>query len=272
MERVKMSPDTTDAVTVAAEIQADKWTNETLLGVRLWTDRMFSFFVTRDPAFVFSAGQFARIGIDDGDGGIVWRPHSMVSAPSDSQLEFLTVVVPDGAFTTRLARLHPGNSIYMEKMAYGFLAADRFVGGRDLWMLASGTGLGPYLSILREPEPWHSYENLIVVHSVKTAGELAYRAELAQMAREPTGPARLHYVPVVTRERCLGALDQRIPLLIDSGRIEVFVGLKLDLDRSRLMICGNPEMAKELRALLTGRGFRVNRRAEPGQLAFENYW
>jgi ferredoxin--NADP+ reductase len=269
VSEVKISPESTLA---KARTAADKWTTEKLLGVRSWTDRMFSFVTSRDPAFAFSAGQFVRLGVDDGAGGIVWRPHSMVSAPTDVDLEFLTVMVPEGAFTTRLARLHPGDSLYVEKMPYGFLTADRFVGGQDLWLLATGTGLGPYVSTLREAMPWRRYENLLVVHSVKYAAELAYREEFAKMATQATGPARLHYMPVVTGEVCTGALDQRIPILIENGRLEAAFGLTLDLERSRIMICGNPAMAKELRELLTGRGFRVDRRAAPGQLAFENYW
>jgi ferredoxin--NADP+ reductase len=263
---------TPGAVAATARTAVDKWTTEILLGVRPWTERMFSFVTSRDPAFVFSAGQFARLGVDDGEGGIVWRPHSMVSAPADTRLEFLTVVVPDGAFTQRLARLHPGDAIYVEKTPYGFLTADVFAGGQDLWLLASGTGLGPYVSILREAIPWLRYQNLLVVHSVKYSAELAYREELAKMATQMMGLARLRYMPVVTREVCAGALDQRIPILIENGGLEAAFDLTIDLERSRIMICGNPEMAKELRALLTGRGFRVNRRTEPGQLAFENYW
>jgi ferredoxin--NADP+ reductase len=235
-----------------------KWTTESLLGVRSWTERMFSFTTSRNPAFEFAAGQFARLGVDDGAGGIVWRPHSMVSAPAEAKLEFLTVVVPDGAFTTRLAQLAPGDMIYVEKTPYGFLTPDRFVGGRDLWLLASGTGLGPFVSMLREAKPWQVYENLIVVHSVRNSGELAYREEFATMAmaERAAGSARLHYVPVVTREACPGVLGERIPTLIDNGRLEAEVAVPLDLERSRLMICGNPELAKALRVLLTGRGFR----------------
>lgn len=255
----------------AAPLEA-KWTTETLLGKRHWTEPMFSFVTTRPAEFGFAAGQFGRIGVDDGDGGIVWRPHSMVSAASAPKLEFLTVVVPDGAFTTRLARLRPGDPIHVEKTPYGFLTADRFKDGRDLWLLSSGTGLGPYLSILAEAAPWADYDNLILVHSVRRRDELAYRDELAALAAQGLGRAQLRYLPVVTREACPGALDERIPRLIENGRLERAAACPLDLGRSRLMICGNPEMAKELRQLLTGRGFRVSRRADPGHLAFENYW
>jgi ferredoxin--NADP+ reductase len=167
----------------------------------------------------------------------------------------------------------PGDEVLVEKSSYGFLTTERFSGGRDLWMLGSGTGIGPYISILRDGAAARQYENLILVHSVRLAAELAYGEEIAAIAAGGAGGnARLHYVPVVTREAQTGALDQRIPALIDSGRLQQAVGLPLDLERSRLMICGNPELAAALRSQLTDRGFRVGRRAEPGQLAFENYW
>lgn len=159
--------------------------------------------------------------------------------------------------------------------SYGYLTTARFVGGKDLWMLSSGTGLAPFLSILRDPSVWEQYENLIVVHSARHAGELAYRDAIAAIAHgEPFAgqSTRLHYVPVVTRECSPVALVARIPQLIEDGRLEAAAGVRLDLERSRIMVCGNPQMTDDLRGLLTARGFQVSRRATPGQLAFENYW
>ena len=163
----------------------------------------------------------------------------------------------------------------VDKSSYGFKIIDGFSPGKDLWLLASGTGLGPFLSILRDPATWRAYENLILVHSVRQAVELAYRDEIAATALDKqldASSAGLRYVPVVTREPWAGALDARIPQLIDDGRLEQAAGLKLDLKSSRIMVCGNPEMNRELRAQLTARGFRTSRRAAPGQLAFESYW
>ncbi len=250
-----------------------KWTVERLLWRRHWSENMFSFATTRDPAFDFTPGQFARLGIPDDSGGIIWRPHSMVSSDKEPQLEFLSVVVPEGAFTTRLVRMQPNDPIYIEKVSYGFLTPQRFADGRDLWMLASGTGLGPYVSILRANKVWRQYANIVVVHSVRRANELAYQTEMETLAgSNGAGAARLRYIPVVTRESCPGALGERIPKLIEGGELMAAAGLPLDVEHSRLMICGNPDMAADLRHLLTERGFRVGRRAEPGQLAFENYW
>ncbi|SRR6266581_46191 len=249
---------------------AAKWTEQSILWQRPWTERMFSFATTRDSGYAFAPGQFARLGVADGAGGIVWRPHSMVSADSEARLEFLSITVPHGQFTNRVARLQPGEPILVERVSYGFLTPDRFHGGRDLWMLASGTGVGPYVAILRAEPVWRQYENLVVVHSVREAGELAYRDELLALAGR--GPARLRYLPIVTREAVDGALSERVTTLIEDGRLAAAAGLPLDTERSRLMICGNPAMAADLRRLLTERGFRVSRRADPGHLAFENYW
>src|SRR6266581_2494066 len=178
---------------------AAKWTEQSILWQRPWTERMFSFATTRDSGYAFAPGQFARLGVADGAGGIVWRPHSMVSADSEARLEFLSITVPHGQFTNRVARLQPGEPILVERVSYGFLTPDRFHGGRDLWMLASGTGVGPYVAILRAEPVWRQYENLVVVHSVREAGELAYRDELLALAGR--GPA--------ARYRTLAADDLR---------------------------------------------------------------
>lgn len=274
-----MDGTTLDAATVAPPTidggSAQKWTSEAIVRVQGWTPSLFSFRTTRDRGFGFTPGQFARIGIATPTGGAVWRAYSIVSAPLDEQLEFFSVVIPEGKFTSRLASFLPGDRVLVEKVAYGFLTLDRFTGGTDLWMIASGTGLGPFLSILRDPQAWSRFENLILVHSVRRPEELAYREEIATLGRQMPSKeerARLSYVPVVTRVNCPEALPARIPLLIEDGRLERTAGVALDLERSRLMVCGNPGMANDLRDQLTGRGFRTGRRNAPGQLAFENYW
>ena len=207
--------------------------------------------------------------------GVVWRPFSVVSSAHDPYLEFFAVLVPGGDFSGPLSRTREGDTIRVDKTSYGFMTIDRFAPGKDLWLLASGTGLGPFLSILRDPASWQTYDKLVLVHSVRHAGELAYRDEIAAIPHEElllAQPAQMAYVPVVTREPWPDALTVRIPQLIEDGRLEQAAGLKLDLHRSRIMVCGNPELTRELRVQLTARGFQTNRRAVPGQLAFENYW
>ena len=254
----------------------DKYTSETITDVRPWTDNLFSFRTTRDRGYRFVPGQFARLGVPGAaEGSTVWRAYSIASASYDEHLEFFSVVVPGGAFTSRLKQLREGDSILVERRSYGFLTPDRFADGRDLWMLATGTGLAPFLSILHEFDTWERYENLVLVQSVRTRDELAYEDLIrgfdkseyyAQFAH------KLRYARIVTREPVPGTLRDRVTRLIASGVLEENIGLKLAPDGSRVMLCGNPEMVEDSRKLLTERGFRLSRRGEPGHLAVENYW
>jgi ferredoxin--NADP+ reductase len=272
---------------VPGDLPAGKFTCERITWLRRWSDHLFSFRTTRDRGFRFTPGQFARLGVyrDDGraDEGRgprwAWRAYSMVSADYDEHLEFYSIVVPDGEFTTRLAQLAVGDTLRVEKASYGFLTLDRFQGGLDLWLLASGTGIAPFVSILQDPAAWEKFRRFIVVHSVRRAQELVYRDTIAALDRHPVvgehllrDPSRLVYVPVVTREPLAGTLGTRLPQGLADGSLEARAGVRLDHAASRVMICGNPEMVSEVRATLSGRGYTVARRAAPGQIAVENYW
>lgn len=248
---------------------------EKVLAVHHWTPSLLSFRISRATDFHFTPGHYVRLGLGDENHEIVWRPFSVVSGIHERYLEFFAMLIPGGKFSSLLSGVRENHAIHLAKTSYGFMTIDGFAPSKDLWLIASGTGLGPFLSILRDPATWQAYENLVLVHSVRQGGELAYRDEIAAIPHIPSlkaSPERLRYVPVVTREPWPGALDARIPQLIEDGRLEQAAGVKLDLQCSRLMVCGNPQMTRELRSQLTARGFRANRRAEPGQLAFENYW
>jgi ferredoxin--NADP+ reductase len=254
----------------------DKFTTETITHVRPWTDSLFSFRTTRDRGYRFVPGQFARLGVKDEDTGeIVWRAYSIASAAHDEHLEFFSVVVPNGAFTSRLSRLKEGDPLFVDRKSFGFLTTDRFEAGRDLWMLATGTGLAPFLSILHDFETWEKYDNLILVQSVRTQAELAYE-DLIQGFEASEYYAefahKLRYARIVTREPVPGTLRERVTKLLANGVLEQNIGVRLDHDRSRIMLCGNPEMVEDSRKLLIDRGFRLSRRGEPGHLAVENYW
>ncbi|HET7401255.1 MAG TPA: ferredoxin--NADP reductase [Usitatibacter sp.] len=257
-------------------MMSDKYTIEKITDVRPWTDSLFSFRTTRDRGYRFVPGQFARLGVKSRDGDdIVWRAYSIASAAHDEHLEFFSVVVPNGAFTSRLARLREGDEILVERKSYGFLTTDRFEAGRDLWMLATGTGLAPFLSILHDFETWEHYDNLVLVQSVRTQQELAYEDLIRGFeGSEYYGEYahKLRYVRIVTREPVPGTLRDRVTRLLASGVLEENVGLRLDHDRSRIMLCGNPEMVEDSRKLLIDRGFKLSRRGDPGHLAVENYW
>jgi ferredoxin/flavodoxin---NADP+ reductase len=258
----------------------DRYTTETITALRPWTGSLFSFKTTRDRGYRFVPGQFARLGVHapgapDAKDGIVWRAYSIASAAHDEHLEFFSVVVPGGAFTSRLSQLREGDQILVERKSYGFLTTDRFQAGRDLWMLATGTGLAPFLSILHDFETWEQYDNLVLVQSVRTQAELAYEELIRGFeGSEYYGEFahKLRYARIVTREPVAGAFRDRVTKLLSSGVLEENLGIRLDHDRSRIMLCGNPEMVEDSRKLLTDRGFRLSRRGEPGHLAVENYW
>ena len=250
-------------------------TAEVVLWSRWWTPGLVSFRVTRDPAFRFTPGHYARLGIADRAGQTVHRPLSIASAPADSHLEFFCSLIPGGEFSGRLASLRVGDAVELELASFGFLTVDSLASGTDLWLLATGTGLAPFVSMLRDPGVWESFERLIVVHSVRQAAELAYAEEVQRLAKNPPGPdarAALHYLPVVTREPGASTLSERIPALLADGRLAKAAGAALDPAHSRVMACGNPDMTRELRALLVERGFRTTRRGARGQVAFEKYW
>jgi ferredoxin--NADP+ reductase len=254
---------------------AEKFTRQTLLEVKEWCPKLFSLRCTRDAGFRFRAGQWARLGLYRPSGCIVWRAYSIVSAPHDEVLEFFSIVVPDGEFSSELKRLGPGDQLLIERQPYGFLTLDRFADGEDLWLLASGTGIAPFLSILQDLEVWQRFRRIILACSVRSHEELAYSELIAGLADcEWLEGVRdkFVYLPVVTREALPGCLNARLTELLDSGELERAAGLTLDAARSRVMLCGNPEMVEDLRTRLQARGLQLSLTRRPGAVAVENYW
>lgn len=255
--------------------QAEKYTEEKITEIRAWTPHLFSFKLTRFSGYRFVPGQFARLGLRKEDGTVIWRAYSIVSASYDEHLEFFSIVVPGGEFTSRLSKLRVCDEVLVEKMNYGFLTTARFEQGRDLWMLATGTGVAPFISILHELDTWELYDRIVLVYSVRYLSELAYEDTVAAFAAHEYFGAfadKLTFVPVVTREKASGVLNERIPVLLQTGELERHVGLRLDHERSRIMICGNPDMVEDTRKWFVDNAYTVSRRAKPGHLALENLW
>ena len=263
---------------------AEPFTAQTITWIQPWTPKLFSFRLTRPKGYKFAPGQWARLGVRKPNlAQPVWRAYSIVSAHYDDYLEFYSIVVPGGEFTSELAHLHTGDTVLLDNTAFGFLTTSRFVGGQDLWLLSTGTGLAPFISIAFDFDTWERFERIIFVHGVRHADELAYADTLAAFKTHETFaeyfeqyPNKLIYQPCITRGAAhdlpLGALQGRIPALIESGALETAVGVSLDLARSRVMLCGNPDMVQDTRATLKSRGMTVSRSAAPGQIAVENYW
>lgn len=255
----------------------DKATQESLISVHRWTDKLLTFRTTRPAGYRFTPGQFARLGLQV-NGEMVWRAYSITSAQAEDQLEYYAIIVPDGLFTSALNRLQPGDPIWVEKLSYGFMTPDRFVDGEDFWMLATGTGLGPYVSILQQREVWQQFRNLILVHCVRHEDELTYQEKFQALRAEAAAqdlPARLQLIRMTTRDDGATASDRlhgRITSALRDGGLERCAGLPITAASSRLMVCGNPDMITEVREILKERGLGPCRRAGGGQFITEDYW
>ena len=189
--------------------------------------------------------------------------------------DFLCTLVPGGELSARLAACAEGDVAWIDRASYGFLTVAGLAPGPDLWMLATGTGIAPFLSMLREPGLRRAWKRIVVVHSVRIAAELAPAASIAALESEPGGgaaSARVRYVPIVTREPGATRLAARIPAMLEDGTLADAAGAPIDAARSRVLTCGNPAMARDVRRFLAARGFAPVRRNAPGQMAFENYW
>lgn len=253
----------------------ETFTRQALTEVKVWSPSLFSLRCSRDPGLRFRAGQFARLGVRKADGTLVWRAYSMVSAPHDEYLEFFSIVVSGGEFTSELCRLKAGDELLVERKPVGYLTLDRFPDGRDLWLIGTGTGLAPFLSILQDFEAWQRFERIVLVYSARTPGELAYQPLIEGLPRRDYLAEyghKLTYLPVVTREQVPGTLHGRVTTLISSGELERAAGLGLDPAHSRVMLCGNPQMIEDSRAVLKARDLQLSLSRRPGQVAVENYW
>jgi ferredoxin--NADP+ reductase len=273
---------TSETATSPAEL---KYTRQTVLSTRLWSsEKLFSVRTTRDAAFNFVPGQFARLGLailpGEPESPTEWRAYSMVSHPAEDALEFFSVIVPDGKFSPALARLQAGDPLWIDKTSFGFLTLERFTDGEDLWLVATGTGLSAYLSMLQDPQTWLRFKHVILVHGVQYAHELAYRDEILRIDAKHT-PNQLRYIPITSQEHTSPELSPalksltapaRITTLLDDGELEHRVGIALDPSRSRVMLCGNPAMVTDMRARLSSKGFAPGRRGVAGNMAVENYW
>lgn len=243
-----------------------------VLSVHHWTDRLFSFTTDRDPGFRYQSGQFAMIGLQV-DGRPLMRAYSMVSPHYEDTLEFLSIKVPDGPLTSRLQHIRPGDSILVGRKASGTLLTQNLLPGRRLYLLGTGTGLAPFMSIVQDPEVYEKFEKVVLVHGCREAKELAYQEKICSElpANEWFGELvadKLAYFPTVTRETFRN--QGRIPALIESNALFEKLDLPLlDIEHDRFMLCGSPAMLKETQALLESRGFTEGNMSHPGHYVIE---
>lgn len=271
----------------------------TVLSKTTWTPNLFSFTVSRPDSFKFTAGQFVRLGVnpsqlqyykqqskmsedinDETNAALnedIFRAYSIVSSPFDEVLEFFSIVIPDGAFTSQLQHLQVGDELLLNTMPFGFLTLARYQKPlpKDLWLLATGTGLAPFLSMLQDLKTWEDYEHIVLAYSARSTDELAY-VETIERLQEDFGslvdnPATLTFIPIVTRDSVEGALTERLPKLLLEGILQERAGIELDIDSTHVMLCGNPDMVEDTKETLKSLGLVMNRRGE-GNIAVENYW
>jgi len=246
--------------------------NETVLSVHHWTDRLFSFTTTRDPILRFSNGHFTMIGLRV-EGKPLLRAYSIVSANYEDHLEFLSIKVQDGPLTSRLQHIQVGDKIVVGKKPTGTLLIDYLLPGKNLYLFGTGTGLAPFLSIVRDPETYEKFEKVILVHGVRQVAELAYMEYLTvdlpqhEFLGEMVTQQMLYY-PTVTREPFKNR--GRITDLIETGKLQADLGLpKFDPATDRAMMCGSPALLKDLKAILEKRGFIEGNTTKQGDFVVE---
>jgi ferredoxin--NADP+ reductase len=247
--------------------------NETVLSVHHWTDRLFSFTTTRDTALRFSNGHFTMIGLRLEGGKPLLRAYSIVSANYEDHLEFLSIKVQDGPLTSKLQHIQVGDKIVVGKKPTGTLLIDYLLPGKNLYLFGTGTGLAPFLSIVRDPATFEKFEKVILVHGVRQVAELAYHDYLTQDLPEHEFlgemiSEQMLYYPTVTREPFRN--QGRITDLIESGKLQADLGLpKFDPATDRAMMCGSPALLKDLKALLEHRGFLEGNTTKQGDFVVE---
>ena len=263
-----------DRIAAAAKLAPSaSLTVEEVLRVHHWNEHLFSFSITRPPSFRFRSGEFVMIGLPGGEGRPLLRAYSIASPAYADELEFLSIKVPDGPLTSRLQTIQPGDPLYLGRKPTGTLVADALTPGRRLFMLSTGTGLAPFLSLIKDPDIYERYERVILVHGTRQVAELAFSGRIehdlpedeyfGEMVRQ-----KLTYYPTVTREpfRHQG----RITELITSNRVFEDVGTApFRTETDRMMLCGSPDMLRDMRAILDTSGFVEGNHGNPGHFVIE---
>ena len=246
---------------------------ETVLSVHHWTDRLFSFTTTRDTSLRFSNGHFTMIGLRTETGKPLLRAYSIASANYEEHLEFLSIKVQDGPLTSRLQHIQVGDKIVVGKKPTGTLLIDYLLKGKNLYLFGTGTGVAPFLSIVRDPATYERFEKVILVHGVREVAELAYNEYLNHDLPEheflgDMVSAQMLYYPTVTREPYKN--QGRITELLDSGKLQMDLGLPpLDPAHDRVMLCGSPGMLRDLKHMLEKRGFMEGNTTKQGDFVIE---
>jgi ferredoxin--NADP+ reductase len=244
-----------------------EWLDGKIIEKIRWNERLFSLRIRSDLGS-FLAGQFVRVALDI-DGERVARPYSLVNKPGDECLEIYFNIVPEGPLSPRLAELEVGDDIFVSDKPNGFLTIEEVPECKHIWLAATGTGVGPFLSILRGEDVWQRFDKVVLAYSVRDQSELAYQEQVDKISAQHD--EKFSFVPFITREAVDGAFNKRIPDAIEDGSLEGKVGVSINHSDSHVMMCGNSEMISSLSTCLEQRGMRKHRRREPGHITTEKY-
>jgi ferredoxin--NADP+ reductase len=245
------------------------WLEGKIVDRKRWCDNLYSIKIETEP-LPFIAGQFVIVGLDH-DNDKIQKPYSLVNVPADEILEIHLNTVQGGKFSPLLTNLAKGDTVYISNRPSGLLTLNEVPQEvPHLWFFATGTGIGPFISILNTEEPWQRFEKIIVCYSVKTAEEMAYREDFEALLKRY--PNKFHFVPFITRESTPDAIHSRITTFLGSDELEKRLGIQLTPESSHVMLCGNSAMIVEATALLQQKGLRLHNRREPGHISTEKYF
>jgi len=244
-----------------------QWQDAEIIDKKEWCPDLYSIKIKADPV-TFKAGQFLNVGIEH-EGEMVYRPYSLVNTPDDDLLEVHFNTVKEGRFSPILTSLEIGSPVSVPAKGGGLLTLDQVPERPHLWLCATGTGVGPFISVLRTSEAWQQFDKIVLCYATKTAEGMAYREELDALVEEY--PDQFHFMPFITREEAEGTFNTRFTTMLSSGDLETHA-LPITADDSHFMLCGNSAMIDEMTSLLEEKGLSRHSRAKPGHIAIEKYF
>ena len=246
----------------------EKWVQGEVVDVKHWTETLYSVKVSA-PNVEFIAGQYTKVSLSINDQEVA-RPYSFVNSPNEDILEFYSVSVPNGPLSTAMQKLKEGDNINIGPKGNGFLILNEIPTTENIWMLATGTAIGPYLSILKTKDSWTKFKKVVLVHAVRYEKELTYQDTIRDI-KDQYGD-RFIYISYVSREKTNTSLRGRIPKDIGNGVLEKEANIQMNPNNTHVMICGNPAMLKDTTVELKKIGLKKHRRSSPGHITTENYW
>ena len=250
----------------------DKFNKQTVLWVKRHSDKQITFAISRPESYRFAAGQFSRLGFKDGN-GFIWRAYSIMSPEYADTLEYFAILIQGGEMSEYLGNMKTGDTVLLDKNATGFFLPQRFIDGKQLVMLSTGSGIAPFLSHIRQPEIRERFEKIVLVHSVSYTDDLIFSDNLKNgLANDPLVgefSQQFQYIPVTTRETGNG-LHARIPELLQNSALEKACGLAFTKSATRFMVCGNPQMVEDTLRVLIALGYAMHRNRAAGEVIVEN--